>query len=46
MEEEEEDEEEEGEREEEEERGGPSAGTFSEPRSALMGLRHERWTLI
>ena len=31
MEEEEEDEEEEGEREEEEERGGPSAGTFSEP---------------
>ena len=35
-------------RREEDERGGggPSAGTFSEPRSALMALRHENWTLI
>ena len=35
-----------GERMAEERGGGPSAGSFSEPRSALMGLRHENWRLI
>ena len=39
-----------GGRREEEDRegggGGLSAGTFSEPGPALMGLRHENWRLI